>query len=300
MPFKVNRPGPTVSALSGFTLLDVQGPGAEGFLQAQLMNDVSALTPGRWQWNGWLTPKGRVISLFALARMSAETFLIVLPDHPADELRNALQRFVFRAKVTLTVRDGWRCAAGYDVSFDPAAPARDSLAGTEESGWAMDWSGDGQKGRCLFLLPETDGALAPLGPADEAIDARWLADDLAHGLPRLPASQSEAWTPQMLSLDRLKAFSLKKGCYPGQEIVARTHYLGQAKRGLIRVGGTGLAGGTTVLDGENRSLGTVVCTTADRSQGLAVVTLGEETTLFGPENAPMNRLELLPGLERPV
>ena len=67
-----------------------------------------------------------------------------------------------------------------------------------------------------------------------ATDAAWLADDLAHGLPRLDESQREAWTPQMLSLERLHAFSLKKGCYPGQEIVARTHYLGQAKRALAQ------------------------------------------------------------------
>ena len=55
---------------------------------------------------------------------------------------------------------------------------------------------------------------------------------MRHGLPRLPASQREQWTPQQLALDRLAAYSVKKGCYPGQEIVARTHFLGKAKRSL--------------------------------------------------------------------
>ena len=66
-----------------------------------------------------------------------------------------------------------------------------------------------------------------------SLQARWFAHDLHAGLPRLPASQREQWTPQQLSLERLHAFSVKKGCYPGQEIVARTHFLGKAKRGLV-------------------------------------------------------------------
>src|SRR5690606_29091774 len=68
-------------------------------------------------------------------------------------------------------------------------------------------------------------------PPDPAALARWTAADVAHGLPRLEASQAEKWTPQQLSLDRLRAYSVRKGCYPGQEIVARTHFLGKAKRG---------------------------------------------------------------------
>src|SRR5690606_27985983 len=73
-------------------------------------------------------------------------------------------------------------------------------------------------------------------PEDPAAAARWNALDLAHGLPRLQPDQAEQWTPQQLSLDHLRAYSVKKGCYPGQEIVARTHFLGQAKRGLVRLG----------------------------------------------------------------
>jgi len=67
--------------------------------------------------------------------------------------------------------------------------------------------------------------------------ARWRAEDLVHGLPRLDAAQSEQWTPQMLSLERLRAFSVRKGCYPGQEIVARTHFLGKQKRELVLLRG---------------------------------------------------------------
>ena len=70
-------------------------------------------------------------------------------------------------------------------------------------------------------------------PSDPDAHARWRALDMAFGLPRLPADQADSWTPQQLSLDRLRAFSVRKGCYPGQEIVARTHFLGQVRRGLV-------------------------------------------------------------------
>ena len=66
-----------------------------------------------------------------------------------------------------------------------------------------------------------------------AAELAWRQWDLRFGLPRLDASQQEQWTPQQLSLERLRAFSVSKGCYPGQEIVARTHFLGKAKRGLV-------------------------------------------------------------------
>ncbi len=269
MPFKVIRPGQIFSALSGFTLLAVDGADAQSFLQSQLMNDVTALADGQWQWSGWLTPKGRVIALFALARLTPTSFLLVLPDFPADDLKLALQRFVFRAKVSLTVRDDLRAAAGFDL--DPATltagPSR--IVGAADTGYCLDWFGNGcETGRALLVLPADDNALAAVS---ELTDSRWLALDIARGLPRLPASQREAWTPQMLSLERLSAFSLKKGCYPGQEIVARTHYLGQAKRQLAAVTGACILLGAELRDIEGKPAGTVVSATGDGLAGLAVV-----------------------------
>ena len=68
---------------TSISILQAMGAEAASFLQAQAMNDVLALAPGQWQWNGWLNPKGRVIALFALLRTSADSFLVVLPDFPA-------------------------------------------------------------------------------------------------------------------------------------------------------------------------------------------------------------------------
>jgi folate-binding protein YgfZ len=266
MTFKTNLPPASCPALAGFGVMTVAGPDAGAFLQSQLMNDVAALVPGQWQWNGWLTPKGRVIALLALARLAEDRFLVLAPDMAAAELRTALQRFVFRSKLVIDADPGWIAAAG-PVQSTPA-PAR--FAGEPPQALALDF-GDPSRPRTLWLLPAGDPALAP---SDPAVDAAWLARDLAYGLPRLPPDQREAWTPQMLSLERLAAFSLRKGCYPGQEIVARTHYLGQSKRELVRILGQDLAAGLSVTAGE-RSVGTVVCATSDGREGLAVLTAGE-------------------------
>ena len=269
--------------LSGFTVLAINGVDAAAFLQAQTMNDVLALAPGQWQWNGWLNPKGRVIALFALLRSAENEFLAVLPDFPASELLPRLQRFIFRAKVTLSVAEDWACAADFDGhSFD-------------EIGWTLDFSGEGGS-RSLRLLGANSELLSL---SDPAMDARWFEQDIAHGLPRLAGDQIEAWTPQMLSLDRLKAYSLRKGCYPGQEIVARTHYLGQAKRQLVRLRGTWLHAGLEVRDDAGHSLGTLICTNCHGNDGLAVMAIAAGTAHVG-EASPVTALPLLSGLQRPL
>lgn len=289
MTFKTNLETPRCPALADVGVVEVQGRDAAAFLQSQAMNDVAALVPGRWQWNGLLTPKGRVIALFALAFVAPERFLLVLPDLPASDLVAHLQRFVFRSKVTLRDASGWVAAAG------PAAAASDpgAIAGDPDHGFALNLGGEGGD-RWLWLLPSSHPGLdAP----DPVTSAAWRAMDIAHGLPRLAGDQREAYTPQMLSLERLGAFSLKKGCYPGQEIVARTHYLGQAKRGLVRLRGTGLQAGQSVEAG-GQAVGTVVCAD-DRGHEALAVLASERTGDLLAQGRPCTPETLLQGLSRP-
>ncbi len=212
---------PAFFALPDHAPIGLQGPDAAAFAQAQFANDVSCLGDGQWQWNAWLTPKGRVIALFALLRRAADDFLLLAPDHPASELASQLARFVFRRKLKIAARTDLHASGG----FAPSATARGAQAGIDGETLELDF-GAGNSPRTLRI------GVSPAAE-DPARLARWFAFDLAHGLPRLPASQREQWTPQQLSLERLPAFSVKKGCYPGQEIVARTHFLGKAKRGLV-------------------------------------------------------------------
>lgn len=253
-------------ALIDYRLMALTGRDAVAFAQAQFMNDVAALRDGDWQWNGWLTPKGRVIALFALLRIDAETIWLVLQETDAETLATALKRFVFRSKVSIALPDE-ACLLGCLRASERASAAH--WAGSPDSGVELDLSGDGG-GRALRIVfgqgRSTDGW---------NLDARsaWDRLDLLHGWPRLDASQREQWTPQQLSLERLNAFSVKKGCYPGQEIVARTHFLGQAKRALARIACTRpLAPGDPLTSGE-RTLGTIVAVRGDVA--LAVVGSGD-------------------------
>jgi tRNA-modifying protein YgfZ len=213
-------------ALPDHRLVGLSGRDALAFAQAQTMNDVASLRDGEWQWNGWLTAKGRVIALFAVIRIDTDTLWLLLPDADAGAIAAQLRRFVFRSKVAIAVRDDLRIAGRLRAS--------DLASGNHWIGNCVDFieldlSGDpdsDHSGRCLRIGPDIQA------PMDAVALEAWRRIDLEHGWPRLDASQSELWTPQQLSLDRLSAYSVKKGCYPGQEIVARTHFLGQAKRGL--------------------------------------------------------------------
>ena len=288
MAYKQDAPAERF-ALSGWQVLEVVGVDAAAFLQAQLMNDARALALRHWQWNGWLNPKGRLIALLALIALDENRYWLLLPDFPALDLATRLQRFVFRSKVALRVRDDLDAIA--DFAFVPAEGTNPSMVvGEAGSGFVLDFSTSHAR-RALWLQPRDESN----SPADAETERRWRALDLAHGLPHLPIEQSEHWTPQMLSLDRLNAYSLKKGCYPGQEIVARTHYLGQAKRGLVRNAGNGLQVGAEIR-ADNRLLGTIVSCVA--AEALAVLSAERPDTGWECGGAPCRELPLLDGLAR--
>ncbi len=261
-------------AMPDHRLIALSGRDAVAFAHAQTMNDVVALRDGDWQWNGWLTPKGRVVALFAVIRVDANTLWLVLPDADADAFATQLRRFVFRSKVTIAVRDDLGIAGRLRAS-DLASGGH--WAGAPDEAIELDLSGD--------LDADHSGRSLRIGPAvaasSDAALAAWRRADLEHGWPRLDPTQSEQWTPQQLSLDRLHAYSVKKGCYPGQEIVARTHFLGQAKRGLavIRTATPLVAGAELSLDGT--VAGSVVSACGDTA--LAILPLDLVQQADGPQ-----------------
>jgi folate-binding protein YgfZ len=270
--------------LSGHDVLAITGRDAIAFAQAQFMNDVAALGDGGWHWNGWLTPKGRVIALFALLRRDAETLWLVLPDAGAAELATKLQRFVFRSKLRLEARQDLRASGRFEA---PAVASGAAFACANDA-TELDLGGEGGPRRLRIASVDVE--------ANEALSARWRAFDLQHGLPRLQGDQVEAWTPQQLSLDRLRAYSVKKGCYPGQEIVARTHFLGQVKRGLALFNADGPVAEGASVDADGRGIGTVAC--VQGTLALAVVALDAPAEGVSVDGIGMARMPLLGGLAR--
>lgn len=275
-------------ALPDHQVLVLEGPDASAFAQAQFANDVLALPVGHWQWNAWLTPKGRVIAVFALLKPEDERLLLVMPDADAAELATQLQRFVFRRKLKVTADAGWQVAG----SFNPPASAQTTRIGAEADSLELDY---GSSPRNLQLVPATT-ALA----LDTDAIALWRVQDLQHGLPRLSAAQREQWTAQQLSLERLPAFSVKKGCYPGQEIVARTHFLGKAKRGLVLFRAEAEVVDGAEVHAEDRSIGKVACsaTNAGITWLLAVLPVDQETSTCSAGGVALREIPLLDGLQR--
>ncbi len=222
-PMGAENPAPR---LPNYRILALQGADALRFAQSQFMNDVLQLADGQWQWNGWLNAKGRLIALFALLRLDGQTLWLLLPDAEPAQLAEALRRYVLRSKVKLEPRPDLQVALLSDAELPPG-----EVRALGEACWQV----GGVLGHSLVIA-------AQAGSDDAAALARWQMHELRTGLPRLDATQSEKWTPQQLSLARLAAYSVKKGCYPGQEVVARTHFLGQAKRGLVLLQGAARSG----------------------------------------------------------
>jgi folate-binding protein YgfZ len=199
-------------------VLRVAGPDALNFLQGQLTNDLRLLADGRTQLAALNTPQGRVVALLRLRLFEGAVYAL-LPTELVEPVSALLRRYVLRSKVQLEaaneLRVGWigQGAAAGPIVFD-YAPGRRVVAATEDA-----WR----------LL-----AGSPPRPVRAEIRNEWLAMDIADGLPQVFAATSGAFVAQMLNLDLLDAISFKKGCYTGQEIVARTQHLGRIKRRLCR------------------------------------------------------------------
>jgi tRNA-modifying protein YgfZ len=242
-------------------LLEVAGPDAPRFLQGQCTADVEGLPVGRWTWAGYCTPKGRLLATFRIGR-SESGYLLQLPAGTAATLGGRLRKFVMRSRVTLTPRTALPVAAwvtGLDRSRQVLAELQ---AGPISPGEFLTTDN-------IAIFATTDGfvvhlsdvaatALAAALPAGPLAPLFAALADIRAGLPWILPATEDAFVPQMVDLDRIDGVSFTKGCYPGQEIVARTRYLGTVKRHLYHLALAGPADpGESILAGD-QPVGTVL------------------------------------------
>jgi len=205
-------------------VLRVGGADATTFLQGQLTNDLRLLEDGRTQLAGYNTPQGRVIALLRL-RKADDAIYALLPTDLLERVTALLKRFVLRSKVDLQVAADLRVGS---IATVPSLPATASAQAV-----AFDY----RPGRQVIAAsPDTWRSItgsALSGAHPHGLD-EWLADDIRDGQPQVFAATSEAFIPQMLNLDLIDGISFSKGCYTGQEIVARTQNLGRIKRRTFR------------------------------------------------------------------
>lgn len=247
------------------TLVRIEGPDALAFLNGQFTCDVAALVPGAWTWGGYCSPKGRLLVTFRLGLLDG-TYLLQCPAGQGAELAARLRRYVLRAKVSLTpVPASYRTGPAGALGI-PEPPAIGHL---RADGTRIVWGL--QPGIIALDAPEAEPA-APDWTGDLALGAPWI----------LPAN-AEAFVPQMADLDRAGGVSFTKGCYPGQEVVARARYLGEVKRHLFRITWTGSpapAAGEPVLSGD-RAVGAVLYGAGSDDRGAALAVLDTASALAG-------------------
>ncbi|MEO7741656.1 MAG: folate-binding protein YgfZ [Usitatibacter sp.] len=245
------RDATIVADLSHNALLAVSGDDAAAFLHGQLTNDVQALVAGGAQWTGWCSAKGRLLATFLLLRR-ANDFLLLLPAEIAPGIAKRLRMYVLRSRVKIEDAPLERIALAGPGAVELAARhfgvAPGPMASVEKDG-----------ATCIALDAKRFVILAPLERERALWDAfaqqarpvgmdAWEWTSIRAGIPIVGARTQEQFVPQMANFELVGGVSFKKGCYPGQEIVARTQYRGILKKrmAMAHVDGARPAPGDTL------------------------------------------------------
>jgi folate-binding protein YgfZ len=198
--------------LSYLSVLRLSGVDAGSFLHSQVSADVLGLASGDSSFACYCEPKGRVLSLLLVYRED-DDFFIILSRSLISAVSDRLKIYVMRSKVNIELLSNYS-VSGLQTK-DEQTPGLDSIRLIELPG----------NSQCLLITP-SDGS----AETDVPLQAEWKVSELQSGINWLNAETSGQFLPQMLGYEELGAVNYRKGCYPGQEIVARTHYLGKVKR----------------------------------------------------------------------
>lgn len=243
------------------TLL-IEGPDALAFAHAQFSSNVQSLAVGRWQFSAWLSATGRVRALLHLARIDEQRLLLLLRGGEAQAMGEALRRYVFRSRLTIAASP-WNV-----MSTDTALPLHEVRTAPD----------------AVVLGCGTHGLRIAV---DGAGDAKWRLPQLQLGWPWLPASMLDTLLPSALSLHRLQAVAIDKGCYPGQEIVARLHWRGGHKRHLCNVQLTRDATPGGMLCSDGNDVGVLLDVIGDGTRIDALAVLNDDITSTLAEHAAL-------------
>jgi len=231
--------GLVFSDLGYFGIIGAHGKDVESFLQNQLSNDVSRVAENVSQLNAYCTPKGRILGLFRLFR-SGNTWYLRLPADTLDAVIKRLRMYVMRADVTFEdvsenfLRMGVTGEAAVQELTDAVGSVPNEVNHVTHHGDVTILRVPGVHPRFEIYAASLDAATglwdslnvrgAPVGLA------AWRLTGIHAGMPVIFADTAELFVPQMANLQLVDGLDFKKGCYPGQEIVARMQYLGTLKR----------------------------------------------------------------------
>ncbi|MDM8545727.1 CAF17-like 4Fe-4S cluster assembly/insertion protein YgfZ [Candidatus Venteria ishoeyi] len=259
--------GTVICALSDYALIEVGGSEAVQFLQGQLTNDVKQVSSAQAQLTAWCTPKGRVIATFYLLQRGANYYLLLAADRLAWVFKR-LQMYVLRADVQLRTATELQ-VCGFSTTQAEQIPTCFTLPEVNQvehdNGLSVLTIPAATGTRCFLIaenLQSTWDACLEQG-ATPAGRSAWNLLDIQAGLPWIETATAQAFIPQMINFPELGGVNFKKGCYTGQEVVARTHYLGKIKRSMRRARLTGnsdcqLTGTALAVADDKQSVGQIV------------------------------------------
>ncbi len=259
----------SVAALEQYGLLQVTGADARAFLHAQLTNDIERLAPDRARFAGWCSAKGRLLATL-LVVPRPDGFLLQLARDLAPAVVRRLAMFVLRSRAGITdATGGWHQLGVWGdaplAALGLPVPARDleTTAGADAIAVRL------EAGRCLVLAAGEAGArLRADTPAEE-----WILAEIRAGRPHVMQATQDQFVPQMVNLELAGGVDFRKGCYPGQEVVARAQYRGAVKRRMVHLRGAALQPGQDLYSDDlaGQASGTVV--NAALGEALAVMQL---------------------------
>ncbi len=284
--------GAILCDLSHFGLISVTGEDAEPFLQGQLTNDIHQVTDSLSQLSAYCTPQGRALATFFITKRQGTYYLSVARDLLEPTLKR-LRMYVLRSKVSL------EDASASLVHFGYAAPDGDKQL-LEILGKAPANAYDTVQVHNLTIMrqPAPIPRFKILGELEDArklwerlnVNAAcvgrssWEYFNVMSGVPMVTLASKEAWGPQMMNMHLINGVSFTKGCFPGQEIVARIKYLGKSKRQMYRIGIPHCvkppAAGTNLTSPDDAEAGTILNATLNPDgyvEALAVMKIAETT-----------------------
>lgn len=250
-----------------FGVVRVSGEDRQTFLHGQLSNDINHLQTGRACYATYNTPKGRVIANMIIVNRGGDLLLIMAQDLLEATVKR-LRMFVLRAKAVFEILEDYAVGAELEASAEPLAAQEPNLA------FATQQDSDGicsialPHGGILRIAPET-----ALPPYDAAAESAWRLHEIRSGYPWICAATKETAVAQMLNQHIIGGVHFKKGCYPGQEIIARAQYRGQVKRGLAVLSGNSAVEAGTLLTADGEEAGIVLDSVQDSENFTALTVI---------------------------
>ncbi|MBP6117273.1 MAG: folate-binding protein YgfZ [Neisseriaceae bacterium] len=271
------------SLLPFFSVLAFSGEDRASFLHTQLSNHIEDLAVGHACYATYNTPKGRVIANMLVLNTGDELWVMVAKDL-AEALAKRLRMFVMRAKVSIALNDDL-VAAGVTTGAEPQqagdTPLHQFAASHSDHVWHVALPNQSE-----LLLGQAEHVNAS---HDATAEQAWWQTQILSGYPWVSQATTETCVAQMLNQTVLGGVHFKKGCYPGQEIIARAHYRGQVKRGLMTfTAKQAIAAGMPVLqDGADAGIVINASPNANGYVALAVIKHGAANVALTVNDGPI-------------